>query len=380
MKTFQKIPFGFVKGMAVLSALCALGSGRAQDGESWKTVFTKRGFCGTMEMAWAGSPDATLRVPVYLPAEATKVRVYLESSTKEDFALEKLALVKASDREGHAEGPEYPVRFSGSPTIEIKARSKELVSDEIEIPLKEGRWILQQKYATPKCLYAFDADGYFGVPPGGEPQFKKGSWPGNVSRIDVLSRDSRPVIACWGDSITQGAGSTPNTSNRYPHLLGRLLERPVVNLGVNGDLAAFSKALPSRIKGLAGAETVVYLMGINDILTGKITKVEEYAEIVGPIVDATRKDGRRIFLGTLLPSKGFAKFDADPAKEILRQEINAWIREQSARADGVIDFDAALRDPADAAKMKDEFQSDWLHPNDAGYRKMAEAAAEALKG
>jgi lysophospholipase L1-like esterase len=43
-------------------------------------------------------------------------------------------------------------------------------------------------------------------------------------------------------------------------------------------------------------------------------------------------------------------------------------------ADGAIDFDVAMRDPADPARMKKDLQSgDWLHPNDAGYRLMGDA-------
>ncbi|MBE2205342.1 MAG: hypothetical protein IAE94_13500 [Chthoniobacterales bacterium] len=365
--------------LAVLAVVGAVTTGQAQQGETWKTVFTKRGFCGPMEMAWAGSLDATLRIPIEIPVDGSKVRVHLATSHADDFTLEKMSFVKAADRDGHVEGAEYPVLFSGSAAVEIPARSAEILSDEMEIPLTKGLWILQQKYATQKCLYAYDADGYFSVPPEGEPQFKKHSLPGNVSQIDILSPDPRPVIVCWGDSITQGYGSSAGTDHRYPSLLGKSLNQPVVNLGVNGDQAIFSKGIPSRITTLEGAETVIYLMGINDILTGSITTAKEYEALVGPVLDAVKRGGRRFYLGTILPAKGHEKFDADPAKENLRQEINAWIRDQSGRADGVIDFDEALRDPSDPAKMKEEFQSDWLHPNDAGYRKMAEVAAKVLQ-
>jgi lysophospholipase L1-like esterase len=362
--------------VALLGFLCA-EAGFAQEADHWKTAFVKRGFAGTMDVAWAGSRDASLLAPVYVPFDGAKVRVHLDSSHKDDFVLENLILVKAKDREGHAEGEEYPILFSGSPSIEIKAKSPEIVSDEIAVPLTKGYWLLKQKYGTGQSLYAFDVDGYFGLVPDGEPQFKNGSWPGNVSRVDVLTKDSRPSVLCYGDSITQGFGATPNSGNRYPELLGEALGKPVLNFGSNGDLAVYSKALPGRLKKLEGVETVVYLMGINDIITGKVARLAEYTATVAPLVDVLRKDGRRIYLGTLLPAKGYEKFDADPAKETLRQEINGWIRGQ-AQADGVIDFDGAVRDPADPAKMKTEYQSDFLHPSDEGYRKMAETAAARL--
>src|SRR5918993_4341165 len=60
------------------------------------------------------------------------------------------------------------------------------------------------------------------------------------------------------------------------------------------------------------------------------------------------------------------------AKEAKRQAINAWIRTSGA-FDGVIDFDAATRDPANPKHIRAEFDSgDHLHPNDAGYEAMAD--------
>lgn len=37
-----------------------------------------------------------------------------------------------------------------------------------------------------------------------------------------------------------------------------------------------------------------------------------------------------------------------------------------------------MRDPANPSRMLPAYQSDWLHPNDAGYQKMAETAASAV--
>jgi lysophospholipase L1-like esterase len=54
-------------------------------------------------------------------------------------------------------------------------------------------------------------------------------------------------------------------------------------------------------------------------------------------------------------------------------KVNAWIRDTDA-FDGVIDFDAVLRDPEDPARLRPEYHiGDSLHPNDAGYAAMAQA-------
>jgi lysophospholipase L1-like esterase len=67
-------------------------------------------------------------------------------------------------------------------------------------------------------------------------------------------------------------------------------------------------------------------------------------------------------------------------KEAKRQAVNAWIRTSGA-FDGVIDFDAATRNPANPRRLRAEFDSgDHLHPNDAGYKVMAESVDLGLLG
>jgi hypothetical protein len=61
------------------------------------------------------------------------------------------------------------------------------------------------------------------------------------------------------------------------------------------------------------------------------------------------------------------------AGEATREAVNTWIRTSGA-FDGVIDFDAAMRDPADPLRLNPAYDSgDHLHPDDAGYQAMANA-------
>ncbi len=65
-------------------------------------------------------------------------------------------------------------------------------------------------------------------------------------------------------------------------------------------------------------------------------------------------------------------------KEAVRQAVNTWIR-TSGLFDGVIDFDAVLRDPDHPSRLLPRFASpDHLHPNDVGYQSMADAIDLAL--
>ena len=59
--------------------------------------------------------------------------------------------------------------------------------------------------------------------------------------------------------------------------------------------------------------------------------------------------------------------------EAIRETANAWIR-TSGEPDAVVDFDAAVRDPAAPRALLAAYDSgDRLHPSDAGYAAMAAA-------
>jgi lysophospholipase L1-like esterase len=75
---------------------------------------------------------------------------------------------------------------------------------------------------------------------------------------------------------------------------------------------------------------------------------------------------------TITPYGGSGYYQPGADNELDRQAYNRWIRTE-AGFDGVIDFDAALRDPARPERLRAEYDNDGLHPNMAGYRAMADA-------
>ena len=94
------------------------------------------------------------------------------------------------------------------------------------------------------------------------------------------------------------------------------------------------------------------------------------------LIERAHARGLKIFGGTLLPFEGAAYFTTDG--ETKRQAFNQWIRTGNAY-DGVVDFDAAVRDPASPSKLVPQYNSgDNLHLNDAGYQVMANAVDLAL--
>ncbi len=90
-------------------------------------------------------------------------------------------------------------------------------------------------------------------------------------------------------------------------------------------------------------------------------------------------NGIKIFGGTMLtfenedfnPPPGMPGLYT-PEGEAIRQEVNQWIRNTDA-FDAVIDFEAALADPAHPTQMLPEYDcGDHLHPSDAGYLRMGD--------
>ncbi|WP_028215673.1 SGNH/GDSL hydrolase family protein [Paraburkholderia mimosarum] len=211
------------------------------------------------------------------------------------------------------------------------------------------------------------------------------------------------TIAAIGDSITDGMRSSLNQNRRWPDALARRIaqsQRPdlaVIDLGISGnrllsDSPCYGEALERRFGrdalGHPGVRTVVLLIGINDINFQAMparsgldcdfphTHVDANDLIAGYRRVIAQAHGRnvRILGATLTPAS------LPPDREAIRTAVNQWIR-SSAAFDGVVDFDAALRDPADPARLRYGYDSgDHIHPSDAGYAAMADAVPLAALG
>lgn len=216
---------------------------------------------------------------------------------------------------------------------------------------------------------------------------------GGISRAALATDGPLPqrprVIVTFGDSITDGTNSTPDTNNRWPNVLAeRLNEGPwarygVVNMAISGNQVLttgrlfFGEAALLRfdrdVLSVPGLTHVVILEGINDLGMNPTARPTAEDLIAGyrQLIGRARGHGVKVIGATLLPYEGAAYFSEEG--ETQRQAVNAWIR-TSGEFDGVIDFDALMRDPANPRRLIEAEQSgDWLHPNDAGYRKMGEA-------
>ncbi|MEO6012822.1 MAG: SGNH/GDSL hydrolase family protein [Devosia sp.] len=220
-----------------------------------------------------------------------------------------------------------------------------------------------------------------------------------LSALYVLAPSKARAIICVGDSITDGDGSTVDADRRWPDILAERLQQSrgfesvaVLNQGIGGNRILFEgsgekllQRFDRDVLTLHGATHVVVLCGVNDIaypataLAGPaeaVTTADIIAALAQLVIRA-RLAGLKVLLGTILPFEG--ALPATPIgyyttqKDRTRQAVNQWIREGST-ADGIIDFDAVIRDPDRPTRILPRYDSgDSVHPGDAGYRAMANA-------
>ncbi|QFY05803.1 SGNH/GDSL hydrolase family protein [Nonomuraea phyllanthi] len=222
-----------------------------------------------------------------------------------------------------------------------------------------------------------------------------------LSGVDVAggTRKGDAVVA-FGDSITDGFGSTSDANGRYPDELAERLAatgrpRPVLNAGIGGNLllndsAWYGDRSSARFRrdvlDQPGVGTVVVLEGINDIgfsesdtPTFKPAPVVSADELIAGyrrlIRDAHAK-GIKVVGATLLPFKNSDHWGEHAAS--VSNAVNRWIR-TSGEYDAVVDLDRALAAPGDPDMLNPAFDSgDHLHPNDLGYTTMARLIADRL--
>jgi lysophospholipase L1-like esterase len=236
-----------------------------------------------------------------------------------------------------------------------------------------------------------------------------------VTAVLVPSQPSQRLLVALGDSITDGDGASDAEHNWPSDLMARLGKTPegrktaVVNEGIAGNRllsdgyavqggfgASFGVSALARfdrdVLGLPGVTHIVLLEGINDIglpgakLNGHyladpadLPTAEDLTTAYRQLIARAHAHGIKLIGATITPCEGLdLPGYCEGTKETVRQAVNKWIR-TSGSFDGVIDFDAILRDPDHPTRMLLRYASpDHLHPNDAGYQAMADGVDLAL--
>lgn len=224
-----------------------------------------------------------------------------------------------------------------------------------------------------------------------------------LADVEVWALNQTSAAVTFGDSITDGVGAKQGEYLDWPDLLanrvaaGQSSTLAIVNEGIGGNRILHDGAGVSALTRLdrdvlaqPGISTLIVLEGINDIgwphmkprlpngtivketpFIHQVVSAEDLIMGLQQIIERAHQHGIRVLGATLTPYEGADYYSSDG--EAAREAVNQWIR-TSGRFDGVIDFDAAVRDSQSPNKLRAECDSgDHLHPSAAGYRAMADA-------
>jgi lysophospholipase L1-like esterase len=353
--------------------------------------------------------DATLRQVVRVSLGGRRLRVRVSNA----FGTEPLVIDGASI--GLSAGPGQagasalqPLRFGGSSAVTIPAGA-EYLSDPVELVHAAGADLaLSLHFALAPARQTGHpgarATSYVArgnrVLDGG---VLDGAWSGadkvtrwyQLSGVEVLAAPAAHAVVAIGDSITDGYGVEPDTYGRWTdHLATRLRaagvnDIGVINAGIGGGrllrdglgpnlVARFERDVLAR----PGVSHAIVMIGVNDLGVQHRENKDSAAARAG-LLDDMRQAQRQLVVrahaagvcvigATISPYGASSYYKPGPDNEQDRLSYNRWIRE-SGVFDGVIDFDAALRDPARPDALVKTYDNDGLHPNMAGYKAMAEA-------
>ena len=360
--------------------------------------------------------DQTVRHVVHTSIGGDQVRIRVSN----EFGATPLRIgeVHVAVRDGSGAGTDAVagtdrrVTFGGRAAVTVPAGAP-LVSDPVRLPVRGGTDLVVSIYlpdSTPVTTLAAFAFQENVVAAGNVTAARHVTPVRTVGQVLFLSgvsvRTRGSAIVTLGDSITNGANTEANANHRWPDLLAaRLraarLEHGVANVGVSGNrllrdpnppagsaaeafAAYFGHSALRRfdrdVLAQPGAAYLVVLLGVNDL--GHPGTVAPPDEVVSAedliwghrqLIARAHQAGLRAYGATVLPFKDDTLGFYNAENERKRSVLNRWIR-ASGEYDAVIDFDRAVRDPADPLRLAAAFDSgDHLHPNDAGMAAMAAA-------
>jgi len=231
-----------------------------------------------------------------------------------------------------------------------------------------------------------------------------------LTSVDVKAPASSAAIVAFGDSITDGQGTTNGANRRWPNQLAERLQADpkfarfaVVDEGIGGNRILHEGGTPDARAGQhpsamtrwsydaldrSGVKYIILLEGVNDIGHSSLIKegaagprqekspekpvtADDLIHAMTQLIDEAHARGVKVIGATLTPYGG-ARYERPDGQEI-HNAVNDFIR-RGGKFDGVIDFEKATRDSAHPDRYRPEFNDkDHLHPNDAGAKAMADS-------
>jgi lysophospholipase L1-like esterase len=402
----------WMAGVALASCAALLQPAAAQVHEPTRWVTT---WMAAPQPVWGpdfilpiGAParleNQTLRQHLRISVGGERLRLVIsnEHGTEPLHVAAAGVAVSRSHRETDP-ATDRPVRFAGQRQTTVPPGARAL-SDPIDLRVADRTRLAVSLFLPSAALagFHFDARDTMLVAHGDavhRPRWDSGagelSTRAFLAAVSVERKRATAAVVALGDSITDGNGSTPSADRRWPDALAdRLAARgvAVLNAGISGNrllrdgMGHSGLARAARdVFGQREVRTLVVLLGTNDIgwpggpfaPNEPAATPQELIEGFRQLIAQARTQRVRIVGATLPPFEGALagtplEGHHSPEKDATRQALNRWIRE-SREFDAVVDFDRLLRDPARPSRLASRYDSgDHLHPNDAGYRAMAE--------
>ena len=420
--------FWFATGaLAVAASMCISTTPltAAKDpSNDWVTSWAAAVTAADPGSSQAGFNNQTYRNGVHLSVGGNQIRIKLTNIYGTQTVVIGHATVAKSNRATPQVSDVVPstlreLTFQGRPTATI-LKGDDLYSDPVDLTVDDGDDLIVSMYfptATGPASWHVTSkhDNFRGA--GDLAGTTDGPWDFQrvccwffLSGVDVLQPRANGAVAVLGTSISDGNGSTQNANTRWPDLLAKRLgqkqgnnkQAAVVNLGLSGNRLnhegpenavdgftggqQFGRNAGARLNddvfALTGVTAVVVELGIDDIwMNGD--DAQAIIDGLQNLAERLRQHGLEVIVSTITPFHGMEQAFGlpnawSPAKETTRNAVNAFIRTGQG-FDAVVDFDAVLRDPADATKLRAEFDAgDHFHPNDAGAQQMANALPLSL--
>ncbi|KRA80427.1 SGNH/GDSL hydrolase family protein [Altererythrobacter sp. Root672] len=315
-------------------------------------------------------------------------------------------IVQIDDAGKEVPGTARTLTFGGDASAVIP-RGAPFVSDAVEVNVPDLARMKVEIYlpkATGPCTCHLTGTDELAVSPPGnfvgkpfEPVDRK-QFRAFLSGIEVDSPDALGTIVAYGDSITDGVGSTPGANRRWPDILANRLqdagkEWAVANQAISGNRIlspGMGESALSRfdedVLSLPNVKYIIVFEGVNDIgnrfgvraggpqlpgLDQPQFNVEEMIAGYKQIVARAHAKGIKVIGSPIGPYKGASYWSEEG--EAARQKINDWIL-NSGTFDGTVRLDTAFADPADPRQMRDGYHmGDHLHGSDAGLKAVGDS-------
>lgn len=394
---------------AALAATLWAGAAQAQDGRwvgSW-TASPHAPVATEGMFAAASFDNVTLAQTIRLSEGGSALRVRFTNRYGEaPLRIGQARIVLLDDNGAEVPGTSRPLTFGGAAEAVIP-RGAPFVSDLVELASEDfqtAKVVIYLPEATGPCTcHLTGLDDLDVSAPGNHVDedfapVSTAQYRAFLQTIDVLSPDALGTIVTFGDSITDGVGSTAGADRRWPDVLAERLdaagmEYAVANAAISGNRVlspGMGEAALARfdedVLTLPNVTHMIVFEGVNDIGNrygpvqggvGGLTldqpqiNVAQMIEGFRQLIVRAHEKGIKVIGSPIGPYKGAGYWSEEG--EAARQAINAWIITSGA-FDAVVRFDEAFADPADAEQMREGYHmGDHLHGNDASLRAVGES-------